>query len=142
MLDLDMEGLPLTFSEAVSFYRRRVGMTQEELAAMIGVSSGEIISRYERGEREPRLTTILALADALRVPLRALVPEEHDYGESGSWMNGVYRSLMILGEFTPAEAEMLTRLVESVATILPRLQGHSTFLRRVRRDLSGDLPQE
>jgi transcriptional regulator with XRE-family HTH domain len=47
--------------------RSRRELTQEQLAHASGVTSGEI-SRMERGVREPRITTLVRLADALEVP--------------------------------------------------------------------------
>jgi transcriptional regulator with XRE-family HTH domain len=42
-------------------------LTQEELAERSGVQAGEI-SRIERGQRDPRVSTVIRLAKALRVP--------------------------------------------------------------------------
>ena len=42
--------------------RRRFGLTQRELAFLIGAKSGTVISRIERGERVPNLATARALA--------------------------------------------------------------------------------
>lgn len=49
------------------------GLTQRELAEKLGLSSGEVISRWERGEREPRLEMLSAIADALGVGLSEFV---------------------------------------------------------------------
>jgi len=49
-------------------YRRRSGLSQEDLAFLLGLKSGQIISRYERLDRVPSLETVLAcqlLFDAL-----------------------------------------------------------------------------
>lgn len=46
--------------------RRRRGMTQQALAHASGIHASEI-SRIERGAREPRLSTLVRLARALRV---------------------------------------------------------------------------
>lgn len=47
--------------------REELELTQEELAARSGVQAGEI-SRIERGQRDPRVSTVLKLAKALRLP--------------------------------------------------------------------------
>jgi transcriptional regulator with XRE-family HTH domain len=41
-------------------------LTQEELSARSGVQAGEI-SRIEAGKRDPRVSTVLKLAKALRI---------------------------------------------------------------------------
>lgn len=47
--------------------RKRSELTQEELAARAGLQPGEI-SRIEHGKRDPRVSTLLRLAKALKVP--------------------------------------------------------------------------
>ena len=52
--------------------RRRAGLTQEQLAHAASVHPSEV-SRLECAQRDPRLSTIVRLADALGVPARQLV---------------------------------------------------------------------
>lgn len=47
--------------------REGSGMTQEDLAHAAGVHTSEV-SRVERAERDPRLSTIVKLANALQTP--------------------------------------------------------------------------
>lgn len=42
-------------------------LTQEQVAERSGVQAGEI-SRIERGQRDPQVSTLLKLAKALKVP--------------------------------------------------------------------------
>jgi transcriptional regulator with XRE-family HTH domain len=53
-------------------YRKRAGVTQDELAFLLGRKSGTHVSRYELGRREPSLETLLALEAALGIPIRDL----------------------------------------------------------------------
>lgn len=46
--------------------RQERDLSQEELSARSGVQAGEI-SRIEHGKRDPRVSTVLKLAKALRV---------------------------------------------------------------------------
>jgi len=46
--------------------RKRLGLTQEEVAERSGVHPTEV-SRIEAGKRDPRVTTLLRLARALEV---------------------------------------------------------------------------
>lgn len=48
--------------ESIRFFRRKLGLTQTELAKKIGCSL-DTISRYETNKREPRATDLLRMAD-------------------------------------------------------------------------------
>lgn len=66
--------------EALRAIRERSGLTESELARLSGVSQPHL-SNLERGRRGARPPTIKALADALQVPLTALLgpkPEGQD----------------------------------------------------------------
>jgi len=39
--------------------RLQLGLTQEDMAKMVGLSAGRVVSRYERGDR--RVTPMLAI---------------------------------------------------------------------------------
>lgn len=64
-----------TVGQRVAFYRRRKGITQEVLAGLVG-RSVEWLARFERGAKElDRLSTIVAIADALNVEPVRLLPD-------------------------------------------------------------------
>jgi transcriptional regulator with XRE-family HTH domain len=46
--------------------RKKLGLTQEQVAERSGVQAGEI-SRIESGKRDPQVSTVLKLARALEV---------------------------------------------------------------------------
>ena len=54
--------------------RERIGITQIDLAGLCEIDK-ETISLYERALRQPTLTTLLKLADALNVEAEYLVTE-------------------------------------------------------------------
>lgn len=60
------------FGAAVRAQREVVGLSQEGLALEAGVDRS-FVSQIERGVRQPSLTTIWKLADALRVAPSALL---------------------------------------------------------------------
>ncbi len=60
------------FAQNVRNARREARMTQEELGAASGVHPTEV-SRIERGLRDPRTSTTLRLARALKVPASRLI---------------------------------------------------------------------
>ena len=57
-----MAGLGTNLREA----RERLGLTQEQVAERSGVHATEV-SRIEGGKRDPRVSTVIRLANALEV---------------------------------------------------------------------------
>ncbi len=55
-------------------YRKEAGLTQKELAEMLGVAVGTI-QQYESGKRQPRLEMINRIAGALDMGVRRLYPD-------------------------------------------------------------------
>ena len=63
------------FSEKLSLLRRQAGMTQAELAERLGISKSSV-SMYERGNREPELELLQAMADFFSVSVSSLLGRE------------------------------------------------------------------
>ena len=59
------------FSQRLRFLRTQRGLTQQQLAQALGVSKSSV-NMYERGEREPGLETLAAMADLFEVDLDEL----------------------------------------------------------------------
>jgi transcriptional regulator with XRE-family HTH domain len=55
-------------------FRRRSGLTQAELAFLLGAEDGAQVSRYERPSRSPNLRTALGLQAVFGVSADRLVP--------------------------------------------------------------------
>src|SRR3954454_6389361 len=53
-------------------YRKRTGLSQTEMAFLLGCANGAKVSRYEHGARRPNLATALACEVILRVALPEL----------------------------------------------------------------------
>ena len=62
----------MTFSENLLRLRTGKGLSQKELSDATGITM-RAYQRYEYGEREPRLSTLLALADFYNISLDELV---------------------------------------------------------------------
>jgi len=60
-----------TFSENLKQIRNNMRMSQDEFAAFLGTSK-QVISRYETGQRSPKVSTVAAYADALGVSIGEL----------------------------------------------------------------------
>jgi len=55
-------------------FRRRSGLTQAEVAFLLGVHSGAKVSRYERLSRRPSFQTALGLQAVFGIPAETLLP--------------------------------------------------------------------
>ena len=55
-------------------FRRRSGLTQTEVAFLLGVHSGAKVSRYERLSRRPSFQTALGLQAVFGIPAETLLP--------------------------------------------------------------------
>jgi transcriptional regulator with XRE-family HTH domain len=53
-------------------YRKRAGLTQDEMAFLLGCKSGAKVSRYEQFKRRPSLETVFAYQTILQVPANEL----------------------------------------------------------------------
>ena len=52
--------------------REQKGVTQKEVATAVGCTS-TVYSRYERGEREPDISTLCSLADFFNVSIDSII---------------------------------------------------------------------
>lgn len=59
------------------------GLSLEQLARLTGISA-PALSLIETGKRDPRLTTLKRIADALRAPLATLVGGDASIAQRGS----------------------------------------------------------
>ena len=62
----------VSFAENLRRRRKELGLSQEQLGARANIQMADI-SRYESGSRDPRITTIARLAQALEVPIADLL---------------------------------------------------------------------
>lgn len=63
------------FADMISYLRRRDGLSQQQLADMLGVKRSTI-SMYETGKREPDFETAEALADIFNVNMDTLLGKD------------------------------------------------------------------
>ena len=101
----------MTFGERLKTFRKKAGLTQEELAEKAGVSN-ITISQWENGIYAPTMTRIKALAKALNVPESDLL---HDPPErAGEWILTIRHSeekdevLDLRGGVMPTISEVIT----------------------------------
>ena len=58
-------------------YRKRYGLTQDEVAFLLGCQSGTKVSRFERLARKPNLETALACEVVFGIPAHELFPRAY-----------------------------------------------------------------
>ena len=64
----------MKLNEKIYYYRKRAKLSQEELAAQVGVSR-QAVSKWELGDATPELDKLAALAKAFRVTADELLSE-------------------------------------------------------------------
>ena len=73
-----------SFGENLKRLRLERKLTQDELAVLLKTSK-QVISRYENGQRSPKVSTVAAFATALDVPISALTSGADTNDEEELW---------------------------------------------------------
>ena len=63
------------FGKNLKKYRKEAGLSQQQLADRIGTTHA-LVSSYERGQRTPKMETVMKFALALRIPYDSLMPTQ------------------------------------------------------------------
>lgn len=63
------------YKNQLIIYRERIGYTQLQVVALLGLRDSTLLSRLEKGHRLPNLQTALQLAIIYRVPVDYLYSE-------------------------------------------------------------------
>ncbi len=99
-------------------HRRRSGLSQEEVAYLLGTQCGSKVCRYERFSQQPKLETGLALEILFRTPVRELYAGTHEKVE-----NRLARRIRALirrikrdkpSAVTQRKLELLTAIIEAI----------------------------
>ena len=64
----------VSFASNLRRRRKALGLSQEQLGARANIQMADI-SRYESGNRDPRISTVARLAEALETPIGELLAE-------------------------------------------------------------------
>lgn len=79
------------FNERLKLLRREAGLSQQDFAKQLGTSKSSI-NMYERGEREPGLETLEAIADYFNVDMDYLLGKSEHRSKS-AWLEGIDKSV-------------------------------------------------
>lgn len=112
--------------EIIKEKRRAAGLTQEALAQKIGCAT-ITIRQYEAGKREPNISTLQDIADALGVEIFDLVPDE-PYKDPFEGLSEEEKKYVI-------EISGGNKTSEAILTIFLRLpdDGKLLFLKELKR---------
>lgn len=67
----------MTIGENIKKARQTAGLTQKELADKLGISVA-MISRWEKGTRNPKMSTLAKIAGALEIPVLKILKDSED----------------------------------------------------------------
>lgn len=67
----------VSFAANLRQRRKALGLSQEALGARANIQMADI-SRYESGSRDPRISTVARLAEALELPIGELLADSGD----------------------------------------------------------------
>jgi len=67
----------VSFAANLRLRRKALGLSQEQLGARANIQMADI-SRYESGSRDPRISTVARLAEALETPIGDLLADTGD----------------------------------------------------------------
>ncbi len=71
MDEIDLEIKKLELGEAIAVFRRKKGLSLTRLAYEAGVSKGNL-SDIEKGKKDPRLSSLLLIANGLDISVSVL----------------------------------------------------------------------
>lgn len=99
---------------ALTHWREARGLSQTQLGKKAGIDQPSM-SRFERGTRRPSTAQTVALADALGIDPRELLPRR-----SADHATGQSSGRPMAGAVSPAAPNVLQRLAESIAAVASR----------------------
>lgn len=80
---MEQEDIANALGDEIAYWRRRRGLTRDELGAIVG-TSGNTVGRWERGDTTPDVPQTWATANALRIDLTTLIERAETSARLGS----------------------------------------------------------
>lgn len=109
------------FSESMYTLRKQRKMSQDELAEIVG-SYKQLLSKYERGERVPKITMANKIAEALGTTLDEMLGKESTMSPEDQLV-AMFRGLSLEGQKKLIErAEELTVLYGKKSKNVPTME--------------------
>jgi transcriptional regulator with XRE-family HTH domain len=97
-------------------FRKRSGLSQPELARLLGCKEGSKVSRYERGERSPSFDTLLAYEIVFRETTQKLFAgaSHHARAKIKKRAQALFRELDAKEPFTAAVKQKMAFLTDLI----------------------------
>ena len=99
--------------------RRRSGLDQAELAELVGVSPAVAVSKYERGERLPALSALIAYEIAFEMPVTKLLPDAQRAEEERM----LRRAGALMARLKRSQTRASAHKVSFLSALVRRLEG-------------------
>jgi len=103
--------LYMDLADQIKRARRRAGLSQHQLATMVGVQQSGI-SHWESGKVAPELHNILKVAEVLKIAFSDLVPRVHQAADHVLRDPQVRRLVQQFSQLQPGMRDTISRLVE------------------------------
>ena len=107
-----METIYRTIGKRIRQERRRLKLTQEELAERADITAN-FLGHIERGTKRPTLNTLMKIADVLQIPMGALFAAETTYGLPPEDLF-IKRFMSLVRDKKREEKELILRVAEMV----------------------------
>ena len=105
-------------------YRRRWGLTQKELATLVGMRAASVISRIERGDRSPSLAMVVACQILFGVSVVEIFPALYD----GLEEEVVTRSYALYDELQGISSRVNTSKLDFFEQVFARAKSRASKL--------------
>lgn len=110
------------FNERIKYLRNKHNLTQNEIADILNISKSTYI-KYERGEREPRYGTLMALSEYYDVTVDFILGQSNEKNKHIDSINEVYKFITsdifkeVLGENTENVQKLISDYIRIVFLI-------------------------
>ena len=106
----------------VRSHRRRWGLTQRELALLVGLATATAISKIEKSKRAPTAATIIACGIVFGIPPDEIFPSLHEEIEQAVLASAAMLRDQLLGQTDALSVRKCALLDQILARIITRNQ--------------------
>lgn len=106
----------MNFHERLKFLREKKGITQKDMAEILDISKSAYI-KYERGEREPKYGTLVALSEIFNVSVDYLIGKTDIENKDKERINDIY-DFISSDEFKLAQGKKLDSVLKLISEFM------------------------
>lgn len=130
----------MALSDRIKEARLKSGLTQEQLANMIGVAKSTVTG-YEKGNRIPPAATVGLIADATNVDANFLYQDEvRERKENNVSLEelSIIKKYRFISAHSPDGAQMVGAVLDREYSIATQLKVHSEYIQKAERSNDSD----